>query len=179
MTLLGWKATYPYPEASRWGNSVPVSSGDVSRSDTSEAGLLSGIAGAPAPAKAPGSAPPKYLSRITVRAGDKIVLIPVCEVCWIQCHGNLLRLHLQLASYEHRMTIKDICRRLDPEFFVRVHRSVIVNLDHVVEFDLPRSGNAFVHLRNGKALPISGPARLALRRGLLSQSCGSTDIGDS
>ncbi|HUB18616.1 MAG TPA: LytTR family DNA-binding domain-containing protein [Acidobacteriaceae bacterium] len=107
---------------------------------------------------------------MTVRAGDRIVLVQVCDLMWIQSHGNLLRLHLQNASYEHRMTIKEMCGRLDPERFLRVHRSVIVNLDHVVEFDLPRYGNAFVHLRNGKALPIGRTARPVLRRGLLSQS---------
>jgi DNA-binding LytR/AlgR family response regulator len=120
----------------------------------------------------------KYLNRIAVKSGDRIVLVSMSEVFWIQSHGNLLRLHLQNAGYEHRITIKEFYRRLNPEHFVRVHRNAIVNLDHVLEFDLPRCGNAFVYLCNGKALPISGTARSALRRGLLLQACGSTDIGD-
>ena len=123
------------------------------------------------------TAPEKYLHRVAVRAGDKIVLISVSDVVWIQSYGNLIRLHLENASYEHRTTIKDACTHLNPEHFLRVHRNAIVNLDYVTEFDLPRCGNAFVHLRNGKALPISGTARMALRRGLLSQAYGSTDIG--
>lgn len=101
------------------------------------------------------------------------------DVLWIQSHGNLVRLHLQDTSYEHRTTIKDAYTHLDPERFVRVHRNAIVNLDHVAEFDLPRYGNAFVHLRNGKALPISRTARTVLRRELLSQtypSMGANDI---
>jgi len=110
---------------------------------------------------------------MTVKAGDKIVLVPVRDILWIQCHGNLLQLHLNTVSYEHRMTIKDMYRRLDPEHFLRIHRNALVNLDHVVDFDLPRYGNAFVHLRNGKALPISRGVRLVLRRGLLSQSYAS------
>jgi DNA-binding LytR/AlgR family response regulator len=73
------------------------------------------------------------------------------------------------------MTMKDIHQRLDPERFLRVHRSAIVNLDHVVDFELPRCGNAFVHLSNGLALPVSKAARLALRQGLLSQSYASAD----
>ncbi|MGB6871878.1 MAG: LytTR family DNA-binding domain-containing protein, partial [Acidobacteriaceae bacterium] len=89
-----------------------------------------------------------------------------------------VRLHLQNTSYERRTTIKDAYTHLDPERFVRIHRNAIVNLDHVMEFDLPRQGNAFVHLRNGKVLPISGTARVELRRGLLSQSYASTGSGD-
>lgn len=124
------------------------------------------------------TAPEKYLCRMVVRSGDKIVLVSMSDVVWIQSLGNLVRLHLENASYEHRTTIKNACTQLDPEHFLRVHRNAIVNLNYVTEFDLPRCGNAFVHLRNGKALPISGSARAVLRRGLLSQSYHSTDIGD-
>lgn len=117
-----------------------------------------------------GPAPEKYLSRMAVKSGDRIVLVSMSDVFWIQSHGNLVRLHLQSTSYEHRMTIKSVCTLLDPRRFLRIHRNAIVNLDHVTEFDLPRCGNAFVHLRNGKALPIASAARQSLRRGLLSQS---------
>jgi DNA-binding LytR/AlgR family response regulator len=130
------------------------------------------------PAKLPGIARTNYLNRMTVRAGDRIVLVPVRDVLWIQSHGNLLQLHLHNASYEHRMTIKDLYKRLDPEHFLRIHRNALVNLDHVVDFDLPRQGNAFVHLRNGKALPISKTMRLVLRRGLLSQSYAAAAADD-
>jgi DNA-binding LytR/AlgR family response regulator len=175
MTLPGWKAPDSDRDGSRPGSSAPVSRGDASRPAARAAGPAHGMDAAPDSGKAAGTGPAKYLNRMTVRAGDKIVLVPVCDVLWIQSHGNLVRLHLQNANYEHRMTIKDMYRRLDPERFLRVHRSVIVNLDHVVDFDLPRGGNAFVHLRNGKALPISGSARTTLRRGLLSQSYASAD----
>jgi two-component system, LytTR family, response regulator len=122
---------------------------------------------------------PKYLNRMSIRAGDRIVLIAVQDIVWVQSHGNVLRLYLHHASYEHRMTMKELCQQLDPETFVRVHRNAIVNLDHVVEFELPRCGNAVVRLRNGKTLPISGSARVALRRGLLTRpysSIGSNDF---
>jgi DNA-binding LytR/AlgR family response regulator len=175
MTLLGWPS-YSNPERPRWGNAEPALSDHVPRPTTEEESML--IDSAMATGKAIGAVPGKYMNRITVRAGDKIVLIPMCDVFWIQSNGNLLRLHLQNASYEHRMTVKGICGRLDPERFLRVHRSVIVNLDHVVEFELPRSGNAFVHLRNGKALPISGAARQTVKRVLLSQSYASPGPAD-
>lgn len=109
----------------------------------------------------------KFLSRLAVRVNEKLILVRLTEVLWIQSRGNLLRLHLPDAKYDCRMTMKDLLLQLDPEHFLRIHRNAIVNLDHVTEFELPRSGNAFVHLRNSKALPISRAGKLALRRSLL------------
>lgn len=112
----------------------------------------------------------KFLARIGVRAGDKIVPVQLREVFWIQSKGNLLCIHLRDMDYDCRITMKELSLQLDPTRFLRVHRNAIVNLDHVVEFDLPRHGNAFVLLRNGKALPISRTGRMALRRSLLPRS---------
>ncbi|HEX4067213.1 MAG TPA: LytTR family DNA-binding domain-containing protein [Acidobacteriaceae bacterium] len=178
MTISGWQAAHSNQGQSRSGNLELVLSDDAAQRGATGAGHACGLDSAPASGKASGTAPAKYLVRMTVKAGDKIVLVPVCDILWIQSHGNLLQLHLDTATYEHRMTIKDLCRRLDPERFLRVHRNALVNLDHVVDFDLPRYGNAFVHLRNGKALPISRTVRLVLRRGLLSQSYASTATDD-
>ena len=177
MTISGWQAASSNQGKSRSGNLELVLS-DEAGPRGAGAGHAYELDWAPALEKAPAAAPAKYLNRMTVKAGDRIVLVPVCEILWIQSHGNLLQLHLHSATYEHRMTIKDLCRRLDPERFLRVHRNALVNLDHVVDFDLPRYGNAFVHLRNGKALPISRTMRMVLRRGLLSQSYASTGTDD-
>ena len=112
----------------------------------------------------------KFLGRVVVRRDDKLVPVHLREILWIQSKGNLLCLHLLNADYDCRMTMKYLTAMLDPNCFFRVHRNAIVNLDYVVEFNLPRYGNAFVHLSNGKALPISRSGRAALRRNLLSRS---------
>jgi DNA-binding LytR/AlgR family response regulator len=173
MSISGWQASYSNRERSRAGNLELVLPHDIAPLEATEPGTGNGLEAASEARQTPGTAPTKYLNRMTVKAGDKIVLVPVRDILWIQSHRNLLQLHLNTVSYEHRMTIKDVYRRLDPEHFLRIHRNALVNLDHVVDFDLPRYGNAFVHLRTGKALPISGAVRLVLRRGLLSQSYAS------
>jgi DNA-binding LytR/AlgR family response regulator len=178
MTILGWQASYSHLERSRSGSLKHALSDDVLQPEARETGSGYGIDSVSELGKASGTEPAKYMNRMTVKAGDKIVLVPVRDILWIQSHGNLLLLHLPTASFEHRMTIKDIYRRLDPERFLRVHRNAVVNLDHVVDFDLPRHGNAFVHLSNGKALPINKNVRLVLRRGLLSQCYASAGVDD-
>ncbi len=173
MAMLGWNTSYLNQKRPRWGNLEHVLSDEVSQPEAIEAGTAHRVDSVHDSGKAPSTPPPKHLDRMAVRLEEKIVLVSVRDILWIQSRGNLLRMHLQTAWYEHRMTMKDMYRRLDPERFLRVHRNAIVNLDHVVEFDLPRCGNAFVRLRNGKALPISKAGRQVLRRGLLSQSYAS------
>ncbi len=166
MSIPEWKIAFANPERSR------LASVERKLFAETEAGEAVFVVGADPAASGKGpfrTGPAKYLSRLSIRAGDKIVLILVRDVVWVQSYGNFLRLHLYHTSYEYRMTMKEIHQRLDPELFVRVHRNAIVNLDHVVDFELPKCGNAVVHLRNGKTLPISGTTRIALRRGLLSK----------
>jgi DNA-binding LytR/AlgR family response regulator len=164
MSAPGWKASYPNPERSRWSGSRRVLFDPI---EVREAEPTDLIHQAVKEVKERTTTHADYLTRMSLRAGNNIFLIRVRDVVWIQSRRNMLRVHLHHASYEHRMTMKDILQRLDPERFLRVHRSAIVNLDHVVEFELPRCGNAFVHLSNGLALPVSKAARLVLRRGLL------------
>lgn len=113
---------------------------------------------------------PRFLEKLAVRLDDRIVLVRLQDVLWFQSKGNLICLHLKDGDYDCRMTMKDLLPRLDPEHFLRVHRNAIVNLDHVIEFDLPRYGNSFARLHNGKVLPISRTGRLEVRRSLLFHS---------
>jgi DNA-binding LytR/AlgR family response regulator len=109
---------------------------------------------------------PHYFVRVAVRLQNKLILVSLSDVFWIQSRGNLLRLHLRETHYDCRMTMKDLLKHLDPDCFLRVHRNAIVNLDYVVEFDLPHYGNAYVQLRDGKMLAISRTGRIGLRRRL-------------
>ena len=111
-----------------------------------------------------------FLSRMAVRIQDRIILLNSRDITWIQSKGNWICLHSQAGDYDHRMTMAELEMQLDPNIFLRVHRNAIVNMVHVSEFTLPRTGNAFVHLRNGKALPISRARRYEVRRYLRSSS---------
>jgi two-component system, LytTR family, response regulator len=173
MSAPGWKASYPKQEESRWSGPKPVL---IDEAETRKAESTNGIYQAVKAATNPAARPAQYMSRMSVRVGDNIVLIPVRDVVWVESDRNLLRLYLPNASYKHRMTLKEISKRLDPERFFRINRSAIVNLDHVVEFVLPRCGNSFAHLSNGQALRVSRAGRLALRRRLFSQSVASADF---
>jgi two-component system LytT family response regulator len=78
-----------------------------------------------------------------VKVGDRVVLLPLQEILWIQSKGDWICLHSETADYDCRMTMTEMQTKL-PGSFLRVHRNAIVNLMQVSEFILPSSGNAFV-----------------------------------
>jgi len=111
----------------------------------------------------------QFLQRLTVEAGETIVLVRVEDILWIQSADRYVRLHVESKSLALRRSMRSLQLMLDPKRFLRVHRNVIVNLDHVDEFHLPLDGNMFVKLNNGVALPLRKGNRSVIRK-LLQRS---------
>jgi two-component system LytT family response regulator len=106
----------------------------------------------------------QYLQRLAVEAGEKIVLVRVDDIQWMQASGKYIRLHVGATSHLLRQSLKNLQAALDPNRFLRVHRNAIVNLDHIEEFHLPPSGNMFAKLSNGLCLPLRRGDRAMLRK---------------
>src|SRR5262249_36641628 len=75
----------------------------------------------------------KYLRRLVVKSGSRVLFVPVAEVDWFEAAMNYVALHVGVHEYLIRDTVAGLERKLDPDQFVRVHRSTIVNLDRVRE----------------------------------------------
>lgn len=108
----------------------------------------------------------RFAQRLAVEADQKIVLLRTEDIEWLQASGNYIRVHLGEIVYLLRQSLKNLQALLDPGHFLRVHRNVIVNLDHVEEFYLPAQGNMFVRLKNGLCLPLRKANRALLRKTL-------------
>ena len=108
----------------------------------------------------------RFVQRLAVEADQKIVLLRTDDIEWLQASGNYIRVHLGEIVYLLRQSLKNLQALLDPGRFLRVHRNVIVNLDHVEEFYLPAEGNMFVRLKNGSCLPLRKANRALLRKTL-------------
>jgi two-component system, LytTR family, response regulator len=109
---------------------------------------------------------PQFLQRLAVEVGEKIMLVRVEDILWLQSSRNHIRLHVGHTSHLIRQSIKRLQALLDPNRFLRVHRNAIVNLDHVEEFHLPPKGNMFVKMNNGVNLPLRRGNRAMLRKQL-------------
>jgi two-component system LytT family response regulator len=97
----------------------------------------------------------RFLSRLAVRSGERVVILKTEEVDWIEAAGNYLNLHVGKAAYMIRGRINALEMKLDPERFFRIHRSTMVNLDRVREFQPLFKGEGVVVLKDGIKLPAS------------------------
>jgi two-component system LytT family response regulator len=98
---------------------------------------------------------PRYLTRVSVKTAGKIVLVDVTTVDWIEAADNYVRLHVGTREYLHRETLAGLEKQLNPERFVRIHRSALVQIDRIAELHPASHGDMDVVLRNGKTLTLS------------------------
>jgi two-component system, LytTR family, response regulator len=101
-------------------------------------------------------------ARFTIRSGDRTTLISLDEIDWVEANANYVIIHVGTQAYQLRESISRMAERLDPNRFVRVHRSVIVNFKKIRELQSCNSGEYMVVLKNGKELPCSRGYRAAL-----------------
>ena len=73
----------------------------------------------------------RYRSRIGVRAGNQLQVVPVTRIDWIEAAGNYVELHVGRETHLVRESLAGMVDRLDPRCFARIHRSVVVNVDRV------------------------------------------------
>ncbi len=107
-------------------------------------------------------APGQYLERIAVKDGPRVHLIPVDKLDWVEAQDDYVALHSGGRAYLKQQTIAGVEQRLDPSLFVRIHRSVIVNLERVARIEPYTKDSRLAILADGTKLPVSraGYARL-------------------
>ena len=116
----------------------------------------------PAPGAEAAPQPEPRPTRFLVRKLRREFLVMASDIAWVQAQGNYVGLRVNGHDYLLRATLTDFLQQLDPERFVRVHRSHAVNLDHVAEIEPLDSGDARLHLRDGAAVPCSRRYREAM-----------------
>jgi two-component system LytT family response regulator len=99
----------------------------------------------------------KWPEKITIRDGGKIHLIRVSDIDWVDAAGDYMCLHAGGDTHIMRTTMKQLEAMLDPNRFMRIHRSTIVNTARI---------NSAESLNNGEyLLTLEGDARLKVSRG--------------
>jgi two-component system LytT family response regulator len=124
--------------------------------------LLSQVRSVPVPASAPDS-------RLVIKANGRVVFLDLENIEWVEAAANYVRLNVGKESYLFRETISRISERLDPNHFVRIHRSTIVNVRKIKELIPVNSGEYVVVLKSGRELSCSRGYRAALQ-GIVEKS---------
>jgi two-component system LytT family response regulator len=95
------------------------------------------------------------ISRLFVRVGGTLVPLPVERVSRFEADGDYVVAHSESARHMLHLSLSRLESRLDSRRFVRVHRTHIVNLDHVRAFKRDASGNLEAELLDGARVPVS------------------------
>ena len=93
--------------------------------------------------------------RVVVRTNGKVVFLRADEITWVEAAGNYVNLHVGSESHVLRESMKNMETRLDPELFVRIHRSAIVNVNRIRELQPWFHGEYVVILHDGTRLMAS------------------------
>lgn len=108
--------------------------------------------------------PKQPLRRLFVRTRGGIVPIATDDVSHFEASGDYVEIHTTNGRYLANLRMGDLENQLDPDRFVRIHRSHIVSLEHVVSMTPDPSGRLLVCLRDGTGLFASRARSRALRR---------------
>jgi len=94
-------------------------------------------------------------SRLMIKASGRIHFVRMADVDWCEASGNYVRVHVGTQEHLVRDTMSHLESQLDPNQFVRIHRSTIVNVDRIQEMHSSFNGEYVVLLRNGTRLTLS------------------------
>ena len=99
--------------------------------------------------------PSKPLERLAVKTGGRVIFVKLADIDYIEAAHNYVELHVEKQSHLLRETLNSIEARLPADKFVRISRSVIVNIERVKELQPLFYGEYTVTLHNGVRLTLS------------------------
>lgn len=98
------------------------------------------------------AAPKRYVKRLAVRTSGKVLFVDAGEIDWIEAAENYVQIHTPRSGHLLHVTMNALEKSLDPEIFLRIHRSIIVNVGRIKELQAAMHGEYVVTLANGVRL---------------------------
>ncbi len=114
------------------------------------------------------TASPGKLDRIVVKTGNKIKIIPLYEVHYLEADDDYVNIHTSDGAFLKNKTMAFFEKTLSEKDFVRVHRSYIVKLDQVTKIEPYEKDSHLIWLKSGMKIPVSksGYPKLRIALGL-------------
>ena len=107
---------------------------------------------------------PEFLQRIAVKTRHKIEVIPVDTISHIEADDDYVSIHVGTEKFLKEKTMKYMESHLDPKQFVRIHRSSIVNVNHISRLELYQKETYHVLLKNGISIRASSTGYKELKQ---------------
>jgi two-component system LytT family response regulator len=102
-------------------------------------------------------------TRVMIKSSGRIHFVRMAEIDWCDAAGNYVRVHVGTQEYLVRDTMSHLESQLDPNQFMRIHRSTIVNVDRIQEMQSSFNGEYVILLRGGIRLTLSRGYREAIQ----------------
>jgi two-component system LytT family response regulator len=122
------------------------------------------VSGSPAPLDLAAAARPPgaWLTRIVIRDGATVHVVPVDRVDYLEAQDDYVAVHSGGKTVLKEQTLATLAAQLDSRRFVRIHRSFLLNLDRLARLESTGKDSRAAVLRDGTRLPVSrsGYARL-------------------
>ena len=106
---------------------------------------------------------PRALTRLLVHTHGREIFLPIERIDWADADGNYVHLHAGTQTFTVRRTLEHLARQLDPDQFVQINRSQLVNLDRVREMQRWFHGERRIMLNDGRELRWTRRYRVAFR----------------
>lgn len=102
-------------------------------------------------------------TRIVLKCINSILFLEPSELRWIEAAGNYLKVEVEGSVFLVRESLSGLLERLDPNVFLRIHRSFVVNRASVLEVKVLQGGSDYAAvLRDGRELPVGRSFRRAV-----------------
>ena len=100
---------------------------------------------------------PAQSHRVVVKIAGRIKIIPVEEINYLEAADDYVKIHTKEGSFLKNKTMGHFEKILDPQHFVRTHRSYIVNVQQITRIDPYEKDNHLAILKSGTQVPVSKP----------------------
>ncbi|MCC6289351.1 MAG: LytTR family transcriptional regulator DNA-binding domain-containing protein [Chitinophagaceae bacterium] len=103
-------------------------------------------------------------NRIVVKINNKIKIIPLQDICFIEAADDYVKIHTAEGQYLKNKTMQYFETLLGGEQFVRTHRSYIVNVQYITRLDPYEKDTYTAILKSGEKIPVSKPGYIKLKQ---------------
>jgi two-component system LytT family response regulator len=102
--------------------------------------------------------------RLVIRLPGRTLFVPYRDIAWIEGADYCARVHVGRKSHLLRESLRSLAERLDPQLFVRIHRSAIVNVARVRELRTSDGTDGIAVLDDGTELRVGRGRRTVLEQ---------------
>ncbi|MBV1776138.1 LytTR family DNA-binding domain-containing protein [Burkholderiaceae bacterium DAT-1] len=101
--------------------------------------------------------------RLLIKDREQVHVVPIDRISYVLAQDDYISIHADGKSYLKTQSLSDLESKLDPQRFVRIHRSCLINLQFLKAIEKPAKDTQLACMQDGERLPISRTGQERLR----------------